>query len=157
METPRQPPLTWTFHTDGTSSIDGSGVGFVMTPLDGGKPLRYAPVLNFKATNNKAEYEVLITALRLAKGIDVASLKVYCDSQLVVYQVKSKYTAKGGDENISQRGEGAGRELQRFSNKVHSKIIQSGSRRIEKIHLSSDDSPNPRKTSMKESPENMQM
>lgn len=57
--------------------------------------MRYALILTFKATNNEAEYEVLITRLRIAKGVGVASLEVYCDSQLVVNQVKGDYVAKG--------------------------------------------------------------
>lgn len=72
-----------TLHTDGSSSIDGMGVGLVLTSLDGGESLRYSIVLTFKETNNEEEYEALITDLRLAKGVGVASLNAYCDSQLV--------------------------------------------------------------------------
>lgn len=62
----------------------------VLTPLDGGAPLRYALVLTFKATKNEAKYEAVIIGLRLAKGLGVASLHVYCDSQLVLNQVKGE-------------------------------------------------------------------
>lgn len=31
--------------------------------------------LTFKATNNDAQYEILFTDLKIAKGVDVASLK----------------------------------------------------------------------------------
>lgn len=55
-------------------SIGGVGVGLVLTPLDGGESLRYALVLNFMATNNEAEFESIITCLRLAEGIGAASL-----------------------------------------------------------------------------------
>lgn len=60
----------------------------MLTSPYGCTSLRYALVLNFKATNNEAEYEALITGLRLAKSLGVASPYVYCDSQLVVNQVK---------------------------------------------------------------------
>lgn len=80
---------------DGSSSIGASEAGLVLTPSDGGAPLRYALVLTFKATNNETEYEVLITGLRLAKGLCVASLHVYYDSQLVVKPVKEEYMVKG--------------------------------------------------------------
>lgn len=46
-------------------------------PPDGGESLRYALLLTFKATNNKEKYEELITGLRLGKGINAVSLKVY--------------------------------------------------------------------------------
>lgn len=57
--------------------------GLVLTPPNGGKPLRYALALTFKATNNELEYEAFITGLRLARGRGVNTLRVICDSQLV--------------------------------------------------------------------------
>lgn len=53
-------------------------------------------VLTFKALNNKVEYEALMTDLRLAKGIGIASLIVYCDYQLVINHFQGEYIAKGG-------------------------------------------------------------
>lgn len=67
----------------------------MLTPPNRGEPLRYALILTFKATNNEAEHEALITGLIITKGVGVASLKVYCDSQLVVNQVKGEYITKG--------------------------------------------------------------
>lgn len=67
MKTPHQTSLRWTFHIDGSSSIDGSRAGLVPIPLDDDEPLRYAQVLTFKATNNASEYEALITSLQIAK------------------------------------------------------------------------------------------
>lgn len=52
------------------------------------------PVLTFKVINNKAEYEALITSLRLAKGIGITFYHVYFNLQLVVNQVKGEYVAK---------------------------------------------------------------
>lgn len=49
-----------------------------------GEPLKYVFILTFKATDNEVEYEALITDLRLAKGLDMTSLKVNCETQLVV-------------------------------------------------------------------------
>lgn len=72
-----------------------SGERLILTPPDVGAPLRYTLVLTFNVTNNESEYEALMISLRLAKGIDIASLYVYCDSQLVVNQVKGQYAAKG--------------------------------------------------------------
>ena len=39
----------------------------------------------FQASNNEAEYEALLVGLRLAKELRVSHLKVYSDSQLVLY------------------------------------------------------------------------
>lgn len=38
--------------------------------------------------------------LRLPKGVGAASLKVYCNSQLVVNQVKGEYAAKGENMKV---------------------------------------------------------
>lgn len=41
-------------YMDVPSSMEGSKEVLVLTPLDGGKPLRYALTLIFKVTNNEA-------------------------------------------------------------------------------------------------------
>ena len=50
--------------------------------------ISYAVKLKYNATNNTAEYEALLTGLKLAIEVRVEHLKVYSDSQLVVNQVK---------------------------------------------------------------------
>lgn len=55
----------------------------------------YALKLNFPTTNNKAEYETLIAGLKLAKELEIKSLEIFCNSLLVVYQVRRDYQAKG--------------------------------------------------------------
>ena len=56
--------------------------------------IRYAVKLKYNATNNAAEYEALITGLKLAIEVRTESLKVYSDSQFVVNQVKDAYQVK---------------------------------------------------------------
>ncbi|KAL5563407.1 hypothetical protein UlMin_033154 [Ulmus minor] len=51
--------------------------------------------LGFMATNNQAEYEALLSGLRLAKEVSARHLTIYSDSQLVVSQVNSEFQAKG--------------------------------------------------------------
>ena len=50
--------------------------------------------LKYNATNNAAEYEALLTGLRLAIKVRAEHLKIYSDSQLVVNQVKGTYQVK---------------------------------------------------------------
>ena len=45
----------------------------------------------FKVSNNEAEYKALIARLNVAKEMKVESLKIYNDSQLVVYQITDDY------------------------------------------------------------------
>ena len=49
----------------------------------------------FKASNNEAEYEVLIAGLNLAKEINVESLEIYSDSQLFFCHITDEYQARG--------------------------------------------------------------
>ena len=39
--------------------------------------------LEFSASNNEAEYETLLSGLRMSRKVGVAKVKVSCDSQLV--------------------------------------------------------------------------
>ena len=49
--------------------------------------MEYVIRIGFKATNNEAEYEALLTSLRVITKLEVESLDAYCDSQLVLNQV----------------------------------------------------------------------
>ncbi|PKA46761.1 hypothetical protein AXF42_Ash015655 [Apostasia shenzhenica] len=59
-----------------------------------GATLHHAVTLQFKATNNQAEYEALITGLNFALNIAVKRIQVFSDSQLVVNQVNRLFEAK---------------------------------------------------------------
>ena len=50
--------------------------------------------LKYNTINNVAEYEALLTGLKLAIEVRAEHLKVYSDSQLVVNQVKGIYQVK---------------------------------------------------------------
>ncbi|GJS45733.1 reverse transcriptase domain-containing protein [Tanacetum coccineum] len=59
-ETPQEP---WTLFTDGSSCIDGSGAGLILTSPEGAE-FTYALRFQFTASNNEAEYEALLVGLR---------------------------------------------------------------------------------------------
>ena len=79
---------------DGSSNKGGSGAGLILISPEEHR-VHYALRFGFKASNNEAEYEALITGLRLAKEIRVESLDIYSDSQLVICQVTNEYQARG--------------------------------------------------------------
>ena len=54
----------------------------------------YTIYIEFKATNNEAEYEALLTGLRVATELEVEALDAFSDSQLVINQVQGDYLAK---------------------------------------------------------------
>ncbi|GJV89181.1 reverse transcriptase domain-containing protein [Tanacetum coccineum] len=83
----------WTLFTDGSSCVDGSEDGLILTNLEGAE-FTYTLRFKFDATNNEAEYEALIADLRIAEQIGVKNLQTNVDSHLVANQVNESYIAK---------------------------------------------------------------
>ncbi|XP_050290234.1 uncharacterized protein LOC126728462 [Quercus robur] len=83
----------WTIQTDGSSAQKRGGVGVVITTPDG-EVMKYGVQLEFPATNNEAEYEGILTALRLGKALGAKNLLVQSDSKLVIGQINGEYEAK---------------------------------------------------------------
>lgn len=50
--------------------------------------------LEFKATNNKAEYEALLSRLQLVQKMHIQDLKAFSDSQLIVGYINDSYEAR---------------------------------------------------------------
>nr|GEV64074.1 reverse transcriptase domain-containing protein [Tanacetum cinerariifolium] len=94
-------PDPWILFTNGSSCIDGSEAGLIITNLEGMK-FTYALRFRFNATNNEAEYEALIASLRIARQMGVQNLQANVDSKLVANQVNGIYIAK---ESSMIRGE----------------------------------------------------
>ena len=55
--------------------------------------LRYGVQLKFPVTNNEAEYEGILTGLRLKKALGAKNLLIQSDSKLVIRQIKEEYEA----------------------------------------------------------------
>jgi ribonuclease HI len=76
----------WTMYFDGSLMKTGAGTGLLfISPL--GKHVCYMIRLHFPASNNMAEYEVLVNGLRIAIELGVRRLDAWGDSQLVIDQV----------------------------------------------------------------------
>nr|XP_025616244.1 uncharacterized protein LOC112708272 [Arachis hypogaea] len=84
---------TWTLFVDGASNPQGAGAGILLENSDG-IVLEHSLRFSFKASNNQSEYEALIAGLRLATDLHIDNLRVYCDSLLVVQQVKHSFQTK---------------------------------------------------------------
>ena len=71
----------------------GSGIGLVLISPEKviiEKSLR----LDFSATNNEAEYEVLLIGMAMVQRMGRKLVKVFSDSRLVVGEVKGEFEAK---------------------------------------------------------------
>jgi hypothetical protein len=83
-------PDHWVMYFDGSYALKGVGAG-IMLILPEGDTLKYAIKIEFPATNNIAEYEGLVTGLRLAKELGIRWLLIRGDSHLVAKQVQKEY------------------------------------------------------------------
>lgn len=82
----------WHIYIDGASlgNPGQSGAGIVSYDEQGNEAWRESVHLG-TMTNNMAEYEALVRALRKAREMAVASVSVYTDSQLVANQILGLY------------------------------------------------------------------
>ena len=71
---------------DGSVMKTGAGAGLLFISSLGDH-IRYIICLHFPASNNMAEYEALLSGLRIAIELGVKCLDVRGDSQLVIDQV----------------------------------------------------------------------
>ncbi|GJT73520.1 reverse transcriptase domain-containing protein [Tanacetum coccineum] len=134
VETPQE---SWTLFTDGSSCVDESGTGLILTSPEGTQ-FTYALWFQFTASNNEAEYEALIASLRIAAQIRVHNLHVSVDSKLVANQVPGTYIAK--EDNMVKYLEKAKNLISGFANFSISQVPRSKNKKadaLSKITLTS--------------------
>ena len=73
----------WRMSVDGAANAQRSGVGLILTSLEG-IDIEYALRFGFRGSNNEVEYEAVIGGFNLAHSMEVDQLEVCSDSQLVV-------------------------------------------------------------------------
>ncbi|XP_068504176.1 uncharacterized protein [Phaseolus vulgaris] len=83
----------WVLSMDGSSNQQGSGAGVILEGSNG-LLIEQALMFAFKASNNQAEYEALITGMLLIKEMGARSLLAKSNSLLVKGQVTGEYQAK---------------------------------------------------------------
>ncbi|GJT23383.1 reverse transcriptase domain-containing protein [Tanacetum coccineum] len=127
VETPQEP---WTLFTDGSSCVDGSGAGLILTSLEGTK-FTYALRFQFTTSNNKAKYEALIAGLRIAAQMGVHNLHVSVDSKLVANQFLGTYIAK--EDNMVKYLEKAKNLISGFANFSISQVPRSKNKKADTL------------------------
>jgi ribonuclease HI len=95
---PAAAPSVLHLHIDGASrgNPGEAGFGIHVAAPDGGTAVGLYGYLG-RATNNVAEYQALIHALRYALGRGARRVRVFSDSQLVVRQIEGSYRVKHPD------------------------------------------------------------
>ncbi|XP_025639166.1 uncharacterized protein [Arachis hypogaea] len=89
----------WSLYVDGSSNPQGCGAGIILDD-ENGNVIEHSLHFFFKASYNQSEYEALITGLRLASYLNIAELKVYYDSLLIVQQVNELYQENNSRADI---------------------------------------------------------
>jgi ribonuclease HI len=84
---------------DGSSTRKHGGAGVVVvTPEE--EELCSSLRLEFKTTNNKAEYEAVIVELYVTPEMGTKSVEVRSNSQVIVGHIKGEFEAKGEKMNL---------------------------------------------------------
>ena len=88
-------PAELVIHIDGASrgNPGEAGFGVHVSGVDGGARAGLYGYLG-KATNNVAEYQALLHALRYALKNGARRVRLYSDSELVVRQIEGRYKVK---------------------------------------------------------------
>ncbi|XP_073016849.1 uncharacterized protein [Primulina eburnea] len=102
----------WKVYVDGSSSIEESGVGVVLIS-PAGEEVKLAVRLDFRASNNEAEYEAVLAGLRAARNVGANRVLIFSDSQLVAQQMKGTYDVK--DEKLIEYAQEVDRVREKFT------------------------------------------
>jgi ribonuclease HI len=84
----------WVVYVDGSSTRNNERAGIVLVTPEG-KELNGSLRLEFKTTNNKAEYEAVIAGLGLALKLGAESVEIRSDSQVIVGYIRGEFESKG--------------------------------------------------------------
>src|SRR5574337_40162 len=92
---PRRRGLRLLIHIDGASrgNPGPAGIGVMLEAGDGPLQQAFCQYIG-EATNNVAEYKALLLALREAKKLQPAVVKIRSDSELLVRQVQGRYRVR---------------------------------------------------------------
>ena len=83
----------WVIYVTGASTKKNGGAEILLITPDK-EELSSSFRLKFKTINNEAEYEAVITGLRMALELGAKSMKVRSDSQVIIGYVRGEFEAK---------------------------------------------------------------
>jgi len=107
-----------------------AGIGAVITDARG-RAVKELKCFLGMATNNVAEYQALILALKEAEKLGAASVHVYLDSELVVRQVRGEYRVR--EPHLQTLHQQAHQALKRFPKYSINSIAREENRRADQL------------------------
>ncbi len=119
-----------TIYTDGASSGNPGDAGIGVLIFFNARMYEISRYIG-KTTNNEAEYQSLISALRKAQELKADSIEVFMDSQLVVRQVKGIYKVK--KKHLQKLFEEAKSLLNSFENYKIKHISRDNNKRADSL------------------------
>ncbi|MBI2984590.1 MAG: ribonuclease HI family protein [Candidatus Kerfeldbacteria bacterium] len=84
-------------HTDGGARGNPGPAAIGVVIKAGGQIIATISRTIGVTTNNQAEYQAVAAGLEYARGVGADQVDVYCDSELVVHQLRGKYKVKHRD------------------------------------------------------------
>ena len=91
LSTNHQQEITWYLEFDGSVNKLGAEAGVWIHNTHNSHAKGHAYRLNFKCTNNMAEYEALLLGLKLLKVLGAAKVSILGDSDLIIQQMKGNF------------------------------------------------------------------
>nr|GEX82908.1 reverse transcriptase domain-containing protein [Tanacetum cinerariifolium] len=116
----------WMLFTDGSSCVDGSGAGLILTNPEGVE-FTYALRFQFAASNNEAEYEALVASLRIATRMGVKNVQVNVDSKLVANQVLGTQVPRSRNKKADALSKIASTSFAHLSKQVLVEVLETKS------------------------------
>ena len=115
---------TWSLYFDGASSNQGYGIGILLISPEG-EHIPISVKLEFRVTNNVAEYEACLHGLRVVINLKIRQLRVFGDSNLIINQITGSW--KVCNENLA------------LFQECISKLVNKNFDQIEFTHLPQED------------------
>ncbi|XP_042472562.1 uncharacterized protein LOC122055261 [Zingiber officinale] len=81
-----EPEAAWRIYVDGSSTRQDSKIGIMLSSQQKDR-MHLSVRLDYRTTNNEAEYEALIVGLQAARHVGAVKVLIYSDSQLVAQQL----------------------------------------------------------------------
>ena len=91
VENPLNQEILWFLEFDGSVNKFGAGARVCVHNKQSNHAEGRAYRLNFRCTNNMAEYEALLLGLKLVKFLQATKVSILGDSDLVIQQVKGNF------------------------------------------------------------------
>ena len=113
IKSPLEQEILWFLEFDGSVDKLGAGAGVWIHNKQNSHAEVRAYRLNFRCTNNMAEYEAILLGLKLVKSLQAIKVSILGDSDLVIQQVKGNFVTN--DKRLRSYRSAAGELLQSFT------------------------------------------